>query len=796
MKSLRRQAKYFTKWKLLAALLGVFLAQAALATIPLYQNNDISSYEVFNNTISPNPPPTIDATAFDNESLFSVGYAAYTLSPELYETWNTVNYTNVGTMIANAPWVTNGAYIFLGIGAFGTGYQFDLQTTNVLSHQMAGTFYNPGAIRCDSVQDGNNLFNEGGAILYSVTSLGMCKVSATNVIVPGSIDVSTGGLIQLGGKNVDMTGGMLNVENLLTAIYSLIGVSTLDTVNFNSVGAVGVDTNADWNPGLDLTPAAALSSFVPITPYYLLLTNSQSYFKLTQSSTNYNLYRCVFVQNASPNAPYKVYIDDPNPSFPGNGTAYVEWDGTYIDAATGNQVVNYLYLNDDYLFGASTNVAVINGVPDNFTFFTSPNPILFNPLATGFPGFPVGYITNNYAYMNGTLTASTGATNASIVNPSGSITNLPGAIKITASDRLNLAYTTIAGASYLSLNSTNQFDGSPGAAIAAPYVDIALGVTNGFMSASNLLMGAIPNWSGNIQAWSTVWTTVDATGVTNEYRVMLVFSALQPTTSPWIQNLYLHGTNSLVISDQLNVYASFFSDARSLTLITNQIGQGATSLDGELNWLNPATFNANSASGTQQMPNLLYLTNSGAIRVLNNAYFGGPASVYGAFINNSLISDQGTTIYTTNFFNDGTVSNGTGSFALYSRMAMMTNGNLVAGADVTINATNSLVISGHAIQAGRKLTLVSTNLTDYGVTNGNIWVVGTSGVGGASDSGFNLLLKPAAGDLLGTTVTNIALPSKSIYNVWAATNYGLSTQGYSNNAGPGPAVAGCARRPL
>jgi len=49
----------------------------------------------------------------------------------------------------------------------------------------------------------------------------------------------------------------------------------------------------------------------------------------------------------------------------------------------------------------------------------------------------------------------------------------------------------------------------------------------------------------------------------------------------------LHGTNSLTVSDHLNVYGSFYSDAKTLTLITNQLGAGATSLDGELFWNNP-----------------------------------------------------------------------------------------------------------------------------------------------------------------------------------------------------------------
>jgi hypothetical protein len=230
------------------------------------------------------------------------------------------------------------------------------------------------------------------------------------------------------------------------------------------------------------------------------------------------------------------------------------------------------------------------------------------------------------------------------------------------------------------------------------------------------------------------------------------------------------------------------------------LGVGATSLDGELTWLNPVVFNANSGSGAQQLPNLLNLTNSGAIRALNTVNFGGAATVYGGFINNGLIADQGTTVWATNFINSGSISNGPGSFVLQSSTALLTNGLIYAGADVKLIATNnsglggnSLIISNHVIQAGRMLTLWSTNLTDTGVTNGNVWVVGFNGISGspnlgANDSGFNIPVKPSVGDLLGTTVTNIAPPNMKIYNFWSGNDYGISSQGYTNNLALGQLI--------
>lgn len=915
MDSIYRRTKFMNrlmKWPLLCGLLGLVLTR----TVPLagdfsgstYVNNDIVSYPG-----TETHPPVIDAANFVNNNSFTINFTINDIlsgAQPFYETWDTVTYTNFGSMVTD------------------TGFQFDNQSSSTGLRRMSASFYNPGTISCGSIND------TGGQVFDPAYS--QCLVSATNILCPGLVDVGEDGMIQMNGRNVDLTGGILNVENPLTTA----GIP--GAVTASATGAKGVDTNGDWIPSIDLTTTFAQSSFFPIAPFFLTLTNSQCYADKRQAAGSpIIIYRYVFVQNNSgPDVTYNVYIDDPNTvdvlGFA--GAAHVEWVGNYTDPATGNPIANYLYLTDDYARGATTN-AYLGGMPDNFQFLAWPTELLSNPKPLNFYPFLPGNLTNNYVYMDAVLSSSSVTTNAGGTNPTGGITNLPAAVKITAGSELNLANATVSGINYLFLNCTNQFDGSPGAYIASPYSDIYLGVPGGNMTVSNLLTAAIPNWSGTVQAFSSDDILIDpVTGFTNEYKVLIVYSDLQPTTAPWIQNLSLHDTNSLNISDPLNVYNSFYSDARIVTLQTNLLGVGATSLDGELNWVNPATFNADSASGTQQLPYLKWLTNNGAIRIANTANFGqpllvtnpslpavkaagtlweigtnvvkkdrvtigtnqyyfvgtltnktanqvligatfnasmsnliaainhatgsgstystntranpsvsaGPFSVanhaftvtaltagaagnsiatlftpatassnltwngnstltgganatsasttgtfaLSSFVNNSLITDQGTAIWSTNFQNAGTISNGLGSFSLLSLSSVLANGNLVAGGDVVLVASNSLVISNHMIQAGRKLTLLSTNISDTGPTNGNIWVVGTNSGGGTLDSGFNVPLMPpaGAGDLLGTTVTNIAPPGKSIYNVWAGTNYGVSTRGYSHNLALGQLI--------
>src|SRR5476649_1310634 len=95
------------KWPLLCGLLSFALTHTALATDPLYDNESVLNY-----TIPPNPLPQIDASNFLNNSSFTINFATVTLNTELFETYNTINYTNNKTGILSAN----------------SGFRFDTQT--------------------------------------------------------------------------------------------------------------------------------------------------------------------------------------------------------------------------------------------------------------------------------------------------------------------------------------------------------------------------------------------------------------------------------------------------------------------------------------------------------------------------------------------------------------------------------------------------------------------------------------------------------------------------------------------
>jgi hypothetical protein len=591
-----------------------------------------------------------------------------------------------------------------------------------MPHSMAGTFYNAGTVRCDSFLDGNEIYSfDGGTFFSAFGTMGECLVSATNVVSPGTIEVGVNGLIQLNGQNVDLSHSTLNIENLQSLLLG-------DSVGVYSIAAgFGTDTNFDWNPGLDLTATTATGSL----PFPLSLNNSTAYFDIPRSvGTNLVVYRAVFVENTSPNVPYNVYIE---PDLNGSsvvfapGAAHVEWVGAVNDPATCSTATSYLYLTDDYVLGASTNVAMANGTPDNFTFVTSPTPLLSNPTPAGFHNYFIdGAITNPYSYFDGQLIATTVPTNVTPANPSGALTNLPGRIQITANHELNLGLAAVSGQNYLSLMATNQFDGSVGAQITAPYSDINLGVTNGILVVTNLLKSAIPSWNGFVSAWSTRWqtgvsNTLDGTNffiVTNDFRVLIVSSSrMSPVTAPQVQNLRLHATNSLAITDVLNVFGSLFIDTQNLTVTTNGCGNGATSVDGELNLESSAILWAGA------LPNLRNLTNHGAIRTGNLAVFGSTTPVY---VTNSTptttaVAATGTLSEanpTGNVPSTNWVTIGTNTYAFFNHITNSVPGQVKIATTFDGSMSNLIAAINHA--AGSGTTYTTSTPTNPQVAAGSL----------------------------------------------------------------------------
>ncbi len=589
--------------------MGLVFVQAVLAQT--YVNNQNEYYSV----PGPPTPPQINDTGFDNENIFSVSYETFVNNQIIFSEpwWGTLYYTNNGQLIVNAPIIVSEEdVISLDTLTSGVGFEFDLQQNS--GNTMAGTFYSPGDVYCDSILTGNNVIQEPNGLggvedFFFPTSIGGCIVSATNIIVPGTIEVGIDGQLTLNGQNVNLSRSVLTMENA----EELEGLNLEGNAPFTGTGESGVYTNI-WDPQADLTEVSALSADFPLFPLGFQI----------EPSTPYNaqaglVNRSAFVEDISgSNVTYSVWFGTPA-TITGSGEVAVGWTGTYLNYATGQYLTNYLYLNDDYLAGAVTNVPLGPfGYPDNFTLTESATPLITaTPSPPGLPDFPPGGITNNTYVYGDFLSESLIQTNPSGVNPSGSITDLTSRVVVNASSELNLSFAQISGANYLSINAPNQFDDNGGSQVQSLFSDLNLGATNGSINISNVLDSQIPDWTGTIEAWSTRWLATEtnfvgtnAVLVTNDWRTVLVFSDLDPLTGPQVRNLTVNATNNVNISDELNIYGSLFISAQSLNLTTNLIGVGAASPVGELNLANASSSTWNWLGS---FPNLLWLTNNGAI---------------------------------------------------------------------------------------------------------------------------------------------------------------------------------------
>ena len=721
-----------------------------LLTRPVWAVDDTYSTLGYVNTGS---GVQIAATNFLNDAgnTFSVNFTNYVglngWESSLYHGWYyTKNFTNNGEMDCNSGFYFNQQY-----------------PPNLPKQYMASTFYNSANINCAATF--TNSFFYGGIAVW-----------ASNIINSGTITIGADGLGKFTGKNLDFTSGKILIQNPLLSGFSSAGI-------FGTSYGFGLNTNA-WSPGFSLTPTSARSSL----PYVLNLNNSTAYlYFVTNNASSNIIVRAVFLNNISSNSvAANVYFGD----LFGNGQGNVEWSSHYVNPTDGSITTNYLYLENNYTESISTNIFINNGIPDNFFFLSSSTPLAAGLTQVTNTGFPIGFnypynsISNSYSYANVNLTSSTVDTNQTYPYDFRQLTNLLGRVEITATNNLTLSGSTIQGMNYTRFNSTNQYNNDGSSAISTTYADAYLGSTNNNLIVSNLFANVIPGWNGSVQCWSTDWTNgPDATGYTYEYKVMLVQSSLIPFNESQQQDFVLYSSNNVIVSDKLNIMRRLSINCTNLLLTINPAGNGAASFQGELNLNNSSLYWATC------LPWLRTLTNNGAIRCYNLSQFGVTALPYLEFINSGTVySANGISIVANDVTSGGNVNAGMQNFSVQAQTVALTNGVIMANGTFA-STSSSLIIGGNYISNGLSITLTATNLlTDTGVTNGNIWVLGAGNSGSSTANGLVLPQLPASGDLLGTTVTNIAVAGTKVVTTWSGHDYGAVPAGFVNNAALGQLV--------
>ena len=332
-----------------------------------------------------------------------------------------------------------------------------------------------------------------------------------------------------------------------------------------------------------------------------------------------------------------------------------------------------------------------------------------------------------------------------------------------------------------------------------------LGARNGNLLISNVLPQSFTRLRGDIFAWAANWYLGQTNAfVTNSlaFHLLVVDQNLQGSFSPTVQNLALTGQERIEVDDPLTVLNKALFETTNLTIrSTVHFTQNVSSFGGSNAPLLKELIITNNGptNGLLWVDNVLdlgYDPTDNQISPVDRQY-----SILG-------IGNFGQILATTPSFqsaifeNDGNITTSNGSsLIIYAQTlamgqvltsqanSMLVNGNVILSA-ANIVVANSTIIAGYPntlgtalISAGGSLLLQSapagqiTDLVPGTATTNNVlnnyWEV---------SSGFSLPVKPATGNLFGTTIKTIATNSTTAQHVWAGRgDYTNVIDGFLNN---------------
>jgi hypothetical protein len=623
-----------------------------------------------------------------------------------------------------------------------------------------------------AVSDSTNFVTPGAFILLSVTNV----FATTNVFQPDKLYATNffGTNIVLGATNFFGTNTLFGTTNffgtnVVFGATNVLGTNILfETTNF-------------FGTNIYITSVSFATNVIRQAVFINILdTNAiTGQVRFSPSSNPTNFFQTVAVQLSSPSTNVLTFAAQTN-------SLYLV--DTLASATNSGVLPNTLVSPYAECSGATFR-------PANYVLSRTDA----GAFAIGVPG--AGEPANNFLYQadfTNQYVNSTYADYSALVgnqllqlSPTSSITNLPGRIRITA-DNLNLGQTGISANGQIVIQASNLIT-SVGAVVNCENLSFNLGSSTGNLNVTNLAMNSVNGFNGTVSCWSAVWTNIETVVITNNYsisNVVLTVSnvvstnvipvlspltnsvsvglyallvdagELAPKTPVVVQDLVLHSTN-MVVSDPMNVANTLLFDGQSLTLNTNL----SLSLS-ILNWTYALA------------PTLRYFTNNGVLDIPNDAHFGddGPTN-YLVFVNNGIISSDDQTINADKLqINNGTNETLAGDFYGITQTGQLSGASIFSDGAIQFTA-GSLQINQTVLQASNTLYFnVTGSLFDGGFGSGNFF---------QCQNGFNLLTKPATGDLLGTTITSIALGKDEVLHTWAALDDGTNYAGFTNNAAVG-----------
>jgi hypothetical protein len=703
-------------------------------------------------------------TAVDHPLPNPISYP--TLTPESYLLVSATNIVNKGTLAAG----TAGEIILTGSNVNLTHSQIEIiPVTPIGSFNTAnnGTNYSPDTGIYDQYWGSNNNYTITGSVLTggdvndftlaNVGNVGPPCGAPTNIYIPRENE-----LLEL-----------LNPTNPPVPLHPTVS----DSVSTNS-GLLDVTATNFTQIGVNI--------YLKSTTTYHLATNQFRQAVFVRVATNTIKGDIRFVPSGNTTNLFETAAVQLSTVITNVITGYPETDYIYVvDTLAGGRRLAML---PNFNINPAADCSGATFRPTNF-LVSRKDPGAFG---AGFPGMgkPLdAFFYDPLSFSNAVSSGVSVAAYSALVDnleaevPAGSsVTNLPGRVRIYANN-LNLNQTHVRAEGEILIKTTN-LTSSANAIMDCQNLSYDLGTTNSSLNFTNLAPPLVRRLHGPIDMWSGYWTNyinvsidnyVLVTNVTatttnvapnlvplvNVLRINLaVFvvdaAGLTNTIPVTVQDLLLHNTNQIIVSDSVTVANTFLLDAPRVTL------RGDVSLSGVLqNW----TY-ANA-------PTLRYFTNDNFLSIPNNAHFGddGPAN-YLAFVNPGTIFAGGQIINSVYLQIGGHNQSYWSGFYAVAQTAQLMNANITASSDIQFFA-NTLGITNSALSAGGALDFTVTNsLSDGGTGPSNLFTC---------QNGFNMWIPPTTGGLLNTMITDVVLGQDWVDHVWAGQDFGPMTNTVSAN---------------
>jgi hypothetical protein len=763
------------------ALLAVSLATVVVAgPTPLYQNFG---------TVSDSPQ--IDAIAFANYGTFS---ASSTLP---YDFTDVQYFTNRGTMMA-LP-----------------GFRFDTAFT-LGQRRPAISFINEtgGSIQAEDAVQIISRFSD------QVVSPSYLLVSAQNIVNHGTLLAGAAGLVQLNGTNVDVSRGGLGIgriENSSTFSASVgAGIYFPDPGLYDSYW--GGETNAAMRVG-SLLSISKTSTNVS-SPVHTVTNSSQFPFPfgaaLTLSNPISSVYTNLLGVDPTSNLPTNItrqaafiafkytnfigtikWAPSGDPAIPLQ-SAIIEIQLPGTNVITGDPEFSTLYLMDtlasttNYLFLTNQAAFPETYLPATYALTRLPpqewlgasggkgsltNTFFFDSKDTNF--LPV--VTNLFAAYSARVDdLSSEPPVVPLLDP----TDYPGRIEINAQN-LDISRTRIRGTGLVSIKTPNLL-GATNLIVDAENVLFNLGVPTGTLKIQGVIKDQVVRLNGSLSAWSAVWTNFlginftntipdpSGTGTTNvatnqlvqiNYHMLIVDATTLLPTKPVVTHDLITTGDDFVLNDPVFLTRNLSIGAKSFTLNSTLTLSGGFS-----NWTAAIS------------PNLTSMTvgKAGILTIPNVANFGqDTATAYTGFTNNGFISANGFLIRSGTFVSSGTLTSLADGITIQATSGQFQNATTMSANDLAISGTDLRFTGASSACEGTLILSATHSLSDSGLGASNLFTV---------HNGFQLPVKPALGDLAGTTIQTFAPRFAFVDHVWAGEDRGPTADGFQDNVALGALI--------